>query len=116
MAVKNAMPHRLTAIGAGLPGTFTAHGSPDKNDGKPSAGMLIPGNIKSAPPMTNRETSPPFNIKHGRSSGTFHSAKTAQRKSNPSQTSKQKKMKTQNIMSAQNKRISHYLEFHRSIL
>lgn len=69
--------YKLTAIGAGLPGTFIAHGSPDKNDGRPSNGMLIPGNIKSAPPITNRETSPPFSIKDGSRSGTFHRAKTA---------------------------------------
>lgn len=83
----NVIPNKLTAIGAGLPGTFTAHGSPDKNDGKPSAGTLIPGNIKSAPPMTNRETSPPFSIKNGSSSGTFHRAKTAQRRSDKNKNS-----------------------------
>lgn len=63
-------------MGAGFPGTFTAHGSPAKNEGRPSPGTLIPGNIKSAPPMTNRETSPPFRIKEGNSSGTFQRAKT----------------------------------------
>lgn len=78
------MRNKLTAIGTGLPGTFTAHGSPDKNDGKPSEGTQIPGNIKSAPPMTNRETSPPFSIKHGKSSGTFHRVNTAQIKRKPS--------------------------------
>lgn len=85
-----------------MPGTFTAHGCPDKNDGKPSAGTLIPGNIKSAPPMTNRETSPPFSIKHGRSSGTFHRAKTAQRKSKPSKPGEIFNKK-QNIKGEQNK-------------
>lgn len=67
----------LTAIGAGFPGTFTAHVSPARNEGKPSAGTLIPGNIKSAPPMINLETSPPFSMKAGKSSGTFQRAKTA---------------------------------------
>ena len=64
----------LTAIGAGFPGTFTAHGSPEANDGSPSGGILMPGNIKSAPPITNRETSPPFSIKAGKSSGAFQRA------------------------------------------
>lgn len=54
-----------------------AHGSPAENEGRPSGGTLIPGNIKSAPPMTNRETSPPFSIKEGNSSGTVQRAKTA---------------------------------------
>lgn len=64
-------------MGAGLPGTFTAHVSPARNEGRPSTGTLIPGNIKSAPPMMNRETSPPFSMKTGKSSGTFHRANTA---------------------------------------
>lgn len=68
---------KLTAIGAALPGTFTAHVSPDEKEGRPSSGMLIPGNIKSAPPMTNLETSPPLSIKEGNNSGTFQRAKTA---------------------------------------
>lgn len=82
------MRNKLTAIGTELPGTFTAHGSPDKNDGKPSEGTQIPGNIKSAPPMTNRETSPPFSIKHGKSSGTFHRVNTAQIKKKTIKTSR----------------------------
>jgi hypothetical protein len=43
---------KLTAIGAGLPGTITDHGWPASNEGNPSGGMLIPGNIRSAPPIT----------------------------------------------------------------
>jgi hypothetical protein len=77
---KKRVKKMLTAIGAGFPGTFTAHGSPARNEGKPSAGTLIPGNIKSAPPMRNRETSPPFSMKVGKSSGTFQRAKTASSK------------------------------------
>lgn len=63
-------------MGAGFPGTFTAQVSPAVKEGRPSAGMLIPGNIKSAPPMIYWETSPPFSMKEGKSSGTFQSAKT----------------------------------------
>jgi hypothetical protein len=65
---------KLTAIAAGLPGTFTAHGWPASKDGNPSGGMLIPGNIRSAPPITKRETSPPLSVKAGNRWGTFQSA------------------------------------------
>lgn len=70
----------LTAIGAGFPGTVTAHISPAKNEGRPSAGMLIPGNIRSAPPMINWETPPPFSTNAGKSPGTFQRAYTARNK------------------------------------
>jgi len=61
-------------MGAGFSGTFTAHVSPAANDGRPSGGTSIPGNIKSAPPITYRETSPPLSMKAGSSSGTIHRA------------------------------------------
>lgn len=64
----------LTAIGAGLPGTLTVHISPAANDGRPSGGTLIPGNIKSAPPMIKRETSPPLSRKAGTISGNLQRA------------------------------------------
>lgn len=72
--MKKEKKYKHTAIGAGLPGTLTAQGSPSANEGSPSAGRLIPGNIRSAPPMTKRETSAPFRMKAGKSSGTFQRA------------------------------------------
>jgi len=70
--MKQCMLH--TAMGAGFPGTLTAQGSPARNEGRPSGGTVMPGNIKSAPPITNRDTSPPLSTNAGKSSGTIHSA------------------------------------------
>lgn len=56
---------KLTAIGAGLPGTLTDHGWPAWKEGNPSGGTLIPGNIRSAPPRMKCETSPPLSVKAG---------------------------------------------------
>ena len=104
---KNLKVH--TAIGAGLPGTFTAHGSPARNEGRPSTRTLIPGNIKSAPPMMNRETSPPFSIKAGKSSGTFHRAKTAMVKQ--AIKSKKKKKKVNYSADTRKEHSTHFINF-----